>query len=357
MDLFMIDPKSISVIIPTFNRGHLIKDAVESIRQQDIKGYSIEIIVIDDGSTDNTKEILQNDIDEKKIYYIYQQNKGAGAARNKGISVSHGNWITFLDSDDRWLPFHLSLQIAVLEQISSCKVLFSDCFVVTTKGIRIKNGLDLWAQSFNNSKNGEWKRIFSEKFDSTSINVRYQGEAFQIYKGNIFKQILFQACMPCWTTIIARECFTTKVRFAEDLPTWEDFWFSCQLAENNDIYFMDFCTVENRGHSGPRLTQANLITRTKCYIDICTKIYFKSLNDNRPSDIELIGLFLNLNKTLFKEYIKSGMHHEAAEVKKTLDTMNTTPKDIKFTLYYLSYFIPGKLVNRIVRLKRLLFGF
>jgi glycosyltransferase involved in cell wall biosynthesis len=342
----------ISVIIPTFNRSHLIGESIDSVLRQDVKGYDVEVLVIDDGSTDNTKENLKDYINKNKIRYIYQDNRGAGAARNHGIEEARGDWITFLDSDDRWLPYQLSIQTSVIEKIPYCKVLFSD-FLIVAKNEKFEGrGLDYWALNFNGSGDGKWKNIFSDKIDSGSINLSHRGETFQIYNGNIFDKILFQPCMPCWTTIISRECLADNVRFAENFPTWEDFWFSCRLAEKNEIYFMDVITAENRGHSGPRLTQADIIKRTKCYIDICSGIYLRSASPYRPSDVELIGLYTSLNKILFKEYVKNGMHLEADEVKSKLDKLNIDPRDLSFLLYYIGSTIPGKPINKLVRLKR-----
>jgi len=98
---------SVSVIIPTYNRARYVTKAIESVLAQTYHDY--EIIVIDDGSTDNTKEVLQPYMD--RIRYIYQQNAGVSAARNTGISEARGEWIAFLDSDDEWLPEKLDVQM------------------------------------------------------------------------------------------------------------------------------------------------------------------------------------------------------------------------------------------------------
>jgi glycosyltransferase involved in cell wall biosynthesis len=91
---------SVSVIIPTYNNGHFIKDALESLFGQNYPEKLVEIIVIDDGSTDDTKEILRGY--KKKIVYVSKENKGVASARNLGISLAKNEIITFLDSDDIW---------------------------------------------------------------------------------------------------------------------------------------------------------------------------------------------------------------------------------------------------------------
>ena len=97
----------VSVIIPTYNRGWIIKEAVESVLAQDVD--DVELIVVDDGSTDHTVEILKGFGED--IILIRKDNEGVSAARNRGIAAASGRFIAFLDSDDLWLPQKLSRQI------------------------------------------------------------------------------------------------------------------------------------------------------------------------------------------------------------------------------------------------------
>ncbi len=91
----------VSVIIPTMNDGKNLIHAIESVFLQTYKDY--EIIVIDDGSTDDTKNILSSYIDMNKIKYIYQNNSGVGNARSNGVNISRGEYVAYLDSDDQWI--------------------------------------------------------------------------------------------------------------------------------------------------------------------------------------------------------------------------------------------------------------
>ncbi len=99
--------KSISVIIPIFNGGRYIRETVQSVLDQTLKPD--EIIVVDDGSTDDTPRILET-LSETGIIVIRQENSGAGSARNRGIEAANGSLIAFLDADDLWLPEKLRTQ-------------------------------------------------------------------------------------------------------------------------------------------------------------------------------------------------------------------------------------------------------
>ena len=99
-----------SVVIPTYNREKVVMRAVESVLKQTF--HDFEIIIVDDGSQDHTKDVLGT-LDDKRIICISQDNKGATAARNMGIANSKGKYVSFLDSDDVWLPEMLEKQLAV----------------------------------------------------------------------------------------------------------------------------------------------------------------------------------------------------------------------------------------------------
>jgi len=121
--------KKVSIIIPTYNAASFIEQAIDSVLAQTYKDF--EIVIIDDGSTDNTKEVLQKYAD--KIRYIMQPNKGVAIARNTGIHNSESEYIAFLDSDDEWLPEKLELQMSIVEKNN-------DIGLVHTNDIQVSEG-------------------------------------------------------------------------------------------------------------------------------------------------------------------------------------------------------------------------
>lgn len=124
---------SVSIIIPTYNYANFIPNAIESILAQDYQTSLIQIIVIDDGSTDNTKEILNKYIASNTIEYYYQKNLGKASATILGIQKSSGEIIFNLDADDEFLPNKISASVTVYNQFpevtlvsSPAKILFED---------------------------------------------------------------------------------------------------------------------------------------------------------------------------------------------------------------------------------------
>ncbi len=106
-----MDDSLVSIILPTYNRAGLISAALDSLLRQTYQKW--ECIIIDDGSTDDTVNVLKT-YDDPRIVYVYQENRGVSAARNTGISRCKGNMIALLDSDDEWLPKKLEKQLSYM---------------------------------------------------------------------------------------------------------------------------------------------------------------------------------------------------------------------------------------------------
>jgi glycosyltransferase involved in cell wall biosynthesis len=113
----------VSVIIPTYNRAFLIVRTIDSVIQQSYK--NLEIIIVDDASNDNTKEIIQNIKDNRIRYIRHENNLGGSKARNTGIDAAKGDYIAFLDSDDRWFPNKIKSQISAFKNYSNAEKLVS----------------------------------------------------------------------------------------------------------------------------------------------------------------------------------------------------------------------------------------
>lgn len=134
----------VSVIIPVFNRAHSILNAVNSVLAQDYS--SIEVILVDDKSTDNSIQII-NSIDDGRVKLVkHSENLGANAARNSGLKESKGEWIAFLDSDDTWDIYKLSKLMKLLLNkkegflIAYCGVKFVENSTITGEYIATKSG-------------------------------------------------------------------------------------------------------------------------------------------------------------------------------------------------------------------------
>lgn len=158
---------AISVIIPTYNRAHLIDRAIQSVLPQTYKDF--EIIVVDDGSTDNTEEVVLSFGSEKMRYIRHETNRGVAAARNTGIRDARGEYIAFQDSDDEWYPNRLEVISKIVEDRKDIDFIVSYGKVIRNGEIVRDAGKAPWINDL--SKEELVVRLFSDNFIATQAVV------------------------------------------------------------------------------------------------------------------------------------------------------------------------------------------
>jgi glycosyltransferase involved in cell wall biosynthesis len=177
----------ISVILPTYNRAHTLKQAINSVTAQTYSEY--ELIIVDDGSSDGTQKLVEELHDPKCIFIRLENNSGQANARNEGIKVASGEYIAFIDSDDEWLPDKNEKQIEFLEK-HNVDMVYSDVKAVLP--------------------NGESYIIKSPKSTRKTI---ISNDGFDYQGRNIF----LQSCIIKASTLINFKLFDTDLRSLEDL--------------------------------------------------------------------------------------------------------------------------------------------
>lgn len=345
--------RTVSVVIPTYNRGHLIAEAIQSVLRQDLLDCSLEIIVVDDGSVDNTQEVVAQF--GKDVRYIYQDNQGVGAARNRGVEVASGEWLAFLDSDDLWLPDKLSLQFQVLQHFPEFKIIHSNFYSSDGPQIIIEKGLEYWVANSSGVAIDavDWRTIYANKYSSTDYGITRSGLSFPIYSGNLFKALLTSVCATCWTSIIHKDCLHNGIRFAH-LPMVEDHFFYCRLSEEYDVIFLDTPTVENRAHPGPRETQSKRSVSLSVSRALYTDIYLPSTSQHKPPETEIIQIMRKDTTELLFEYLKEGdLAAAKALVREEKTKFGFTTGWKSLTLVMLAG-LPVNILSRVRKVKRAL---
>lgn len=213
MNKIEIKPQ-VSVIIPTYNRGRVIKEAIDSVLAQDYTEF--ELIVVDDGSTDHTSDVL--DSYRNVIKVLSQKNKGVSAARNRGIAEASGKFIAFLDSDDLWLPQKLSTQVEFFNKTP-------DALICQTEEVWIRNGL----------------RVNPKK--------RHKKPS-----GMIFKLSLELCLVSPSAVMIKRSLFDRVGEFDETLPACEDYDLWLRISSRFPIYLVDTPLIIKRGGHDDQLS-------------------------------------------------------------------------------------------------------
>jgi len=212
----------ISVIIPTYNRARYIKEALDSVLSQ---GYfsnahepvSYELIVIDDGSTDDTRSVV--DSYERDIKYSFQPHKGVSSARNLGLKLSKGDFIAFLDSDDLWKKEKIRLQMQYMKA-------HPDAVVCCTQETWIRNG------------------VF--------VNPR---KKHRKHSGWIFEKVLPLCLLSLSSALFRRRLFEEIGTFDEDLPACEDYDLGIRLAHKYPVVFLNEPLIIKRGGHEDQLSK------------------------------------------------------------------------------------------------------
>lgn len=253
---------AVSVVIPTYNREHLVLRAAQSALAA--CGPDDEVIVVDDGSTDQTETAL-NPIRER-IQYVRIENAGAGHARNVGIERSCKPLIAFLDSDDVWLPFKLQLQRTVLARHPELVFCCSNFSVRTDQG-EFPSYLQRWWD-----RDIDLKAIFGEGVPFNDPLIADVPLGCNLHIADFYKSLIYDGIV-CLITLLYRKDRAPHVRFPEDLPTYEDWEFSGRLAGCGLGAYLDCDTAINYGHEGPRLTDANTLVCAQTRLQVMQRLW------------------------------------------------------------------------------------
>jgi glycosyltransferase involved in cell wall biosynthesis len=206
----------VSVIIPTYNRAWVLREAIDSVLAQEFKDF--ELIVVDDGSTDNTGEIL--DSYEQDILVLRQSNKGVSAARNRGIAAAAGRLIAFLDSDDLWLPRKLSSQVDFFKSNPAA-------VINQTEEIWVRNGV--------------------------RVNPKTRHHKFS---GMIFERSLALCLVSPSAVMIKKNLFSEVGVFDENLPACEDYDLWLRISCRYPVDLIETPLIMKRGGHADQLSKA-----------------------------------------------------------------------------------------------------
>lgn len=201
----------VSVVMPTYNRAHLIGAAIQSALDQTFQDF--ELIVVDDGSTDATEAVVKG-LDDPRIRYLYQENRGIGGARNNGIRQAEGQYIAFLDSDDVWLPEFLALGVEVLEANPGVGLVYAK------------------AQAID---------------DNGNLMAQIRG-ALQKYQDDTLKSVLYGDFICIIACLVRRRCFDRVGLFDESLKAREDWDMWARMAKYYRFTHIDKVLAHFRTH-------------------------------------------------------------------------------------------------------------
>jgi len=281
--------KLVSVIVPTYNRGCFIRETINSALNQTYQNF--EIIIIDDGSTDNTKEIIKS-FNDNRIKYVFQKHSGLPASsRNTGIKIAKGEYIAFLDSDDLWFPLKLEKQIKAIERNP-------DKLLISTNGI-----------------------IFPSIFKIKFLSLNKDKEIF--FKELLKKNIIINS------SVLMKKNLVNKIGFLDEniiLKSGEDhdYWLRILNYKDKSILILKDVLIKYRDHTQSRVSQykkSNFFLRRykkKAYI-------YKKYIDYDPTYLKKILKGILYQYKLSK--LKEALFNKKISFSKFLKTKNIKPID------------------------------
>jgi glycosyltransferase involved in cell wall biosynthesis len=300
----------VSVIIPTYNSAQFLDEALQSVFDQTFKDF--EVIVIDDGSTDQTKQVLEKYGD--RIRYIFQENGGPAKARNRGIKESSGKYVAFLDADDVWLPLKLEKQVNTFRHHPELAMVFTE------------------HSSFNE------KGVFQ-----TSL-----GKKKKLLNGDIARNIFLHSGVATPTVMVRKEVFSKIGLFEEELQMAEDDNMWIRIAANFKVELIDESLVKRRVHP-----QSMTIDQRKLFESVKKNINFLDCRYSGVKERIQKAIPLKFSQVEFDQgyyYFERG---DVASARKAFaKAIRYHMFNWKSYLYFFSCFLPKKAIQTVKWLKR-----
>lgn len=301
----------VSVIIPTYNNSDFIVDTINSVLVQDYN--NIEIIIINDGSTDDTHKVLLPYMSD--IVYVEQKNKGPSVARNNGIKRAKGDFIAFIDSDDMWMSDKLNRQVEVFHLNPNAAIVYS--------------------------KVAEYKDDYPNNIRVRPINIE---------SGKIFEKILLSSIIPLSSVMIKKVIFDDIGLFDEDLMTAEDTNLWLRVSMVYTIVGIDEVLVKKRKHSRNISDMHDSIpVGTLDNLNKIVNIY----PELRPGKYKpMKNAYLLRGTQLIRDYFYYGNYRQCR-----INSIKLLRKGIvnfDILLYYTISLLPSSIINFIIKFKRLI---
>lgn len=264
--------ESLSVVIPTFNRASLAARAIASVLIS--LGPGDEIIVVDDGSTDSTAEVVE--AFGKPVRYHRIDNAGPSAARNVGIRLARGKFVAFLDSDDEWMPDNAVLQRQVMRRFPEAVLSFGNLQSRLPSGEIEHDALADWSRDSRVGASGAPSHpdnVLGPGVAFSSFGVLPPGRAdFPVHVGNLYRSTMDVYWVHSNVALIRRELLG-DIRYPEDVRLMEDWEFFAAILRRGPVAFLDCELAIINVHEGKRLTDVSEIDQMTARIRVLERVW------------------------------------------------------------------------------------
>jgi glycosyltransferase involved in cell wall biosynthesis len=277
----------VSVIVSTYNYGKYLEGCLTSILNQTYQDY--ELLIVNDGSTDNTDEVIARFLDNEKIIYINQSNTGQAIATNNGIMKASGELIAFIDADDLWEPTKLEKQVSLFTR---------DSIGVIYSLVKIMNG------------------------DGQPLEIELPGKYYTPRSGHLTEALLFENFIPYSSTVVRKECFNKFGMFNPEYKNGLDWDLWLRISKEYEFAFVnEYLVSYRRGHPGQLTSNVERGVR-------CANLIFDRFIESNPGIVpeKVIkkalaysycsrgNLLRNLDRKRSTKYFLSAVEKNPAEI-------------------------------------------
>lgn len=245
----------ISVVIPTFNRAYCLGHAINSVLNQ--THGNVEVIVVDDGSTDETQELTRSTYAaEPRVRMVRQANAGVSSARNHGFALAKGEFISLLDSDDEWYPWKLSVELACLNFVPDAGMIWTDMDAIGPDGTVVKH-------KYLKTMYGAYQRMGERKLFDRSWDIGQvipDGPAdirgARLFAGDIFSEMILGNLVHTSTVLLRRDRLQRLKGFDLSMKvSGEDYDFHLRTCREGPVAFLDASSIRYQIGMGDALTR------------------------------------------------------------------------------------------------------
>lgn len=247
-----MESRKVSVVIPTYNRAYCLPATIGSLQAQTYPHW--EALVIDDGSSDGTAELMQAmSAADPRVRYFPQKNAGVSAARNAGLRIADGHWIAFLDSDDAWEPWKLAAQVACFDQLPDVGMVWTEMNAYDADG-------NLVSSRHLRKMYSAYDRIGTDKMFQGSRKLSHfapdltrGNEAMSngvVHWGELYTSMIFGNLVHTSTVMVAKDRLRKVGFFEETYRTGEDHDFHMRTCLEGPVALLDVPSIRYRVAGG-----------------------------------------------------------------------------------------------------------
>lgn len=328
---------TISAVIPTYNRAHLIGRAIRSALAALRPGD--EVIVVDDGSQDDTAAVVRSFGDA--VRFLPMPHGGAGVTRNHGIQAARGDLVAFLDSDDEWDADKLDVQRAFHAARPEVVYSFTDFRVQEANGKRTPGYLAVW----RDKDTRPFDEVLgpAEPFSSIAA-LPVKRPDFACHTGDLYPQLMHSFFVSTNTMVVRRELAGDAFQFGENVAFYEDLECFARLAKVGPVAFLDTETATQHGHDGPRLTDRNTDEVIRSRLTVMGRVWGRDAAYLEKHGPHYQSLVKELRMTRAKWLL---VHGRTAEAGQAMRETHEYPLGMRFLAT-----LPGPITKALLRIRR-----